>query len=84
MNPLVPRLLLLIIFPVNTFIAVAQENEWLTYYEKSDFKKTPGYNETINYAKRLAESNSFISYESFGTSPQGRKLPLLIIDKSEN
>jgi len=63
-------------------VSIAQENEWLTYYEKSGFKETPRYAETIDYSKKLADNSDFISYQSFGKSPQGRELPLLIVDKS--
>ena len=51
------RILLLVAFSVTTFFAFSQEIDWLTYYEKSNFTKTPGYSETINYAKRLAENS---------------------------
>ncbi|MFC2103927.1 M14 family metallopeptidase [Bacteroidota bacterium] len=62
----------------------AQEKEWLTYYEKSNFLETPRYNETIEYTKKLAESSELVDYKIFGKSLQGRDLPLLIIDKNKN
>ncbi len=62
--------------------AFGQKDEWLTYYEKSGFKGTPRYDETISYCKRLDQASPWITYTTFGTSPQGRKLPLLIIDKN--
>ncbi|MCK5028461.1 MAG: M14 family metallopeptidase [Bacteroidales bacterium] len=62
----------------------AQEKDWLTYYEKSNFLETPRYDETIKYSKKLAESSEFIEYETFGESVQGRDLPFLIIDKNKN
>lgn len=62
---------------------IAQESDnWLTFYEKSNFKATPRYNETIEYAQKLAANSVYISYHSFGISPQGRDLPLLIFNKS--
>lgn len=76
------RVFLLVSFLLTTFFSFSQEMEWLTYYEKSNFTKTPSYKETIVYAKHLAEASSIISYSSFGTSPQGRELPLLIINNS--
>lgn len=60
----------------------AQEDPWATYYEKSGFKATPGYAETIGYCKRLDEASPWVKYTTFGTSPQGRKLPLLIVDRN--
>lgn len=62
----------------------AQNAEWLTYYEKSDFLETPRYEETIEYAKKLADASDYISYSSFGKSLQNRDLPVLIIDKNKN
>lgn len=56
--------------------------EWLTPTEASDFRKTPRYADTIAYAKRLADASPWIEYRSFGTSPEGRALPLLIVSSS--
>ena len=53
----------------------------MTFYEKSDFKKTPRYKETIEYCRELASASSLIKLKSFGESAQGRKLPLMIVDK---
>ena len=52
---------------------------WQTAAEKTDYKKTSTYDETIAYAKKLAAaSRGLIRYQSFGTSGEGRDLPLLI------
>lgn len=59
----------------------AQEKNWITYYEKSNFLETPRYTETIEYCKQLANESSYLQYTSFGKSAQGRDLPLLILDK---
>jgi len=56
------------------------ELRWKTYCEKVDFKRTPRYAETIKFCKRLARVSRYVSFKSFGISPQGRKLPLLIVD----
>ncbi|MCD4746219.1 MAG: M14 family metallopeptidase [Bacteroidales bacterium] len=62
----------------------AQDSEWLTYYEKSGFKKTPRYKETIDYCKKLEKNSPWVHFTNFGKSPQGRDLPLLIIDRNSN
>ena len=54
---------------------------WQTWWEKSEYLETPRYEATIDYCKRLAEASHEISYTTFGISPQGRDLPLLILDK---
>lgn len=58
-----------------------QKYNWLTGYELSGFTSTPRYDQTIDFIKRLAAHSEIINYTSFGLSPQGRQLPLLIVDK---
>jgi len=72
--------LILIVSTLLANLNFAQDNNLITYYEKSGFKATPSYDETIEYCKLLDKSSPFIQYTTFGTSPQGRKLPLLIIN----
>jgi len=57
--------------------------EWLTYYEKSGYTKTPRYDETIDYCRRLDKASPWVKYTSFGISPQGRELPLVILSKAQ-
>ncbi len=52
-----------------------------THYEKSGFRETPRHDKTIRYCKQLSQASSWIHYTSIGTSPQGREIPLLIVDK---
>lgn len=58
----------------------AQDRNLETYYEKSGGLRTPRYDETIDYCKKLDAASPLITYTSFGLSPQGRALPLLIAD----
>ena len=64
------------------FITGLSAQNLITDYEKSGYKKTPRYAETIEYCKKLAAASPFIRYTTFGVSPQGRDLPLLIVDKN--
>jgi murein tripeptide amidase MpaA len=57
--------------------------EWLTQAEKTDYRETPRYGATIEYAQRLAEASPLIRYETFGKSGEGRDLPLLIATEDE-
>lgn len=52
--------------------------EWLTHAEKTDYRETPRYAATIEYAKRLDQASPLIKFQSFGKSGEGRELPLLI------
>lgn len=65
-------------------MSYGQSDKWLTKYERSNFLETPRYEETIRYSKMLAYASDFIHYTTFGISPQGRDLPLLIADKNKN
>lgn len=51
-----------------------------TVFESSGGKKTPTYDETMAWFDELASSSSILKLKSFGVSPQGRQLPLLVAD----
>ncbi|MFZ4740931.1 MAG: M14 family metallopeptidase [Bacteroidales bacterium] len=70
-----------LLFTINTF---AQQNSFTTYFEKSGYEETPTYNATISYCKLIDSASAWIKYLSFGKSPQGREMPLLIMDKNGN
>lgn len=53
-------------------------SEWQTHAEKTGYRETPRYQETIKYGKRLAEASPLIKFVTFGKSGEGRELPLLI------
>jgi Zinc carboxypeptidase len=53
--------------------------EWQTYAEKTGFRETPRYAETIEYSRRLDEASTLVQFASFGKSGEGRELPLLIV-----
>ena len=57
-------------------ILSAQNSDLETWYEKSGFKETPRYKETVEYCKKLDTTSPFIHFTNFGKSPQGRDLPL--------
>ncbi|MFH1160931.1 MAG: M14 family metallopeptidase, partial [bacterium] len=71
---------LLLLFLLSCLGMFSQEN-WATYYEQSGFRKTPRYGETMEYCQRLANASPRVHLASFGKSPQGRDLPLLIVDR---
>lgn len=62
----------------------AQDTTFQTFYEKSQFLKTPGYAETIEFCKKLDIASPILHYTTFGKSPEGRDLPLLIADRNGN
>jgi hypothetical protein len=68
-------ILLLLGMPV-----AVEADDYVTHYEASGHVRTPRYDETIDYCKRLVEGSRWLHYTTFGKSPQGRDLPLLIAD----
>ncbi len=70
-------LLLPVLFPFRTFPA----DGWRTAYDSSGFLRTPRYDATVEYCKRLAGASPWARYMPFGRSPQGRDIPLLIVSR---
>ncbi len=58
--------------------------EWQTYAEKTDYRETPRYGETISYSRKLAAASTLIEYTTFGKSGEGRDLPLLIVAEEQS
>lgn len=72
-----------------TNIAMAQSipptvpPEWQTWTEKTAYRETPRYDETVAYSRRLDAASTLIHLDSFGQSGEGRSLPLLIAAEGE-
>lgn len=73
-------LVLVLMFFLFVSLLPAQPDDWRTDYEKSGFKQTPRYAETVAFCQRLAQASPAVEFTGFGYSPQGRTLPLLIVD----
>jgi murein tripeptide amidase MpaA len=56
--------------------------EWLTPAEKSDYRETPTYDDTLAYARRLERASRVVRVKEFGRSGAGRALPLVIAAKN--
>lgn len=65
-------------------VLLSQTNdEWQTYFEKLNYLKTPLYEETMEYFKKLAGHSDYAEMLTFGVSPQGRDLKCLIVSKDK-
>jgi hypothetical protein len=53
--------------------------EWLTVAERSAFRATASYEETMAFLERLAAASPAIQLASFGASGEGRALPLVVL-----
>jgi hypothetical protein len=60
---------------------LAQDTDWRTDYEKSGYTASPRYEPMMKYLRRLEQASPWIKLTSFGTTPQGRDLPLVILSK---
>jgi murein tripeptide amidase MpaA len=52
--------------------------EWQTHSEKTNYRETPRYEETLQYCRRLQAASNLIRLTSFGKSGEGRELPLVV------
>lgn len=55
--------------------------DFITDCEKSDFVRTPKFAQTMEWFQRLSEASPMVNITSFGTSPLGRDLALVVVDK---
>ena len=56
---------------------------WLTPAEASGFERTPSLDETLAFIRRVAAARpAIVRLESFGTSAEGRAMPLVVISGS--
>ena len=60
---------------------VAQAQTPVFHYERAGGLETPRLAETVADCQALARASSWVRVTTFGRSPQGRELPLVIVDK---
>jgi hypothetical protein len=73
-------LIIAAVLTVMTASAGEIQEEWLTVAEKSDFRATSTYAETMEYLRMVeAAAPEIIRVTSFGRSAEGRELPLVIV-----
>ncbi|MER3426537.1 MAG: peptidase M14 [Pyrinomonas sp.] len=59
----------------------AVPRDWQTHAERTAYRETPRYAETVAFSRRLDQASDWIIFTSFGESGEGRALPLLIAAK---
>lgn len=57
--------------------------DWQTRAEKTGYRQTARYDETIAYSRKLDDASPLIRYQSFGKSGEGRDLPLLLVAEGD-
>ena len=64
------------------YVNVAQlPDEWRTHAERTGYEETGRYDEAVAFCRKLADFSPYAKYMSFGTSGEGRELPLLVLSK---
>ncbi len=56
--------------------------DWRTDFEKSNGLETPTYEQTVRYIRRLEKGSPWVRLSHFGQTPEGRPMPLVVVDKS--
>jgi hypothetical protein len=74
-------ILIALLVPLLLPLVVNGAADWRTAAERSGFRSTSTYDETVAYCRRLDQASPWISYLTFGRSPEGRDLPLLVLSK---
>src|SRR5688572_18034704 len=54
---------------------------WRTRAERTSYRQTSDYDETMRFVRQVEGSSRWMKVVSYGTSPQGRALPLAILSK---
>jgi len=62
-------------------LALAPADRWVTPAEQAGFNRTPRYDETIAYLKRLVAAAPELRLVSLGKSPDGREVWMVIASK---
>jgi hypothetical protein len=81
MSPTLPARLLLALVAVIPLTTQAKDT-WTTPAEASAFRTTPSYPETQAFLRRLADASpDTIRLETFGTTPEGRPMTVVVAAK---
>ncbi|MCL4708519.1 M14 family metallopeptidase [bacterium] len=64
-------------------LIAAQNNPWITPAEKNGFVKTPRFDETVSWLRKLCEAAPELKMISLGASPEGREIWMVIASKEK-
>ena len=65
----------------STLTSGAVPTEWITPAERTTYRATPTYDETMAFLQRLERASKWMRLSAYGLSGQGRDLPLVIVSK---
>jgi len=64
-----------------TLCGAVHADDFATVAERSGYRLTASYNETVAYARKLDSASTWVHVDTFGISPQGRSLYYLVASK---
>ena len=64
-------------------LAVAKNDPWITPSEKTDFRTTPSYDETMAWVRKLTAAAPELKIISLGKSPEGRDLWMVVASRDK-
>ncbi len=62
-------------------LIVSKSDPWVTPAEATDLRESPSYDETVTWLRRLVAAAPQLKMLSIGTSPEGRKLWIVVASK---
>jgi hypothetical protein len=74
-------LILVIILTAMTTVSAQQRPPFQTRAELTNYEETSSYADVMMFISNLVSSSPLVHAESFGTSEEGRELPLLVISE---
>lgn len=75
--------LFLFFISINLFSQENYDEKWTTHFEKTSYKGSPDYNETMKYFQQFADDFDIAEMKTFGITPQGRDLKYIIVSKDK-
>ncbi len=55
---------------------------WRTWAERTDYRETPDYDATLRFIRQMQAGTSMLDLQFYGTSPQGRPMPYVVVSKA--
>ena len=64
-------------------LAVSKNDPWITPSEKSDFRLSPSYDETVAWLRKLVAAAPELKMISLGKSPEGRDIWMVVASREK-
>ena len=63
--------------------ATPSSDSWRTRAERTGYRETGSYDEMAAFCRRLESGSPWVKFTSFGTSGQGRSMPLVVLSRDQ-